>query len=1608
MYIFKFFLRFAITLIFVLLITCSNNNNIASNQQTEGLIDIQGSLMDKESRPLQYVMIQATPGGQTAYTLADGSFLIKGIKANEKVVLKFHHLDYSDTSCIITAVNLPTNKYILDPIVLSYRFCSISGKVVDFSGAPLSFAGVSLENRTDNTIAQNGNFSFNKIEPGQFKIFAAYPGMGFGSEKISISAGEKLDNILIRIDRNGGTVNGTLSTPGSGGLLKALLKKNNSNPLVNASVSALGGVIFTNTDSSGNFSLKGVPSDGNVALTVISNTGDTMQISGIRAPENNQIDLGNISVDPLVTENGISMVGGVIFANTTDSKATLTVTAVASGIAQLTAFQWDTNNNGEFDTTTSSPRLDITTGSAGTRKIAVKALTTDSLISAQTTITLVIKDQNISPFFIHGTSWMTPQAIAGKEYRDTLHAADLNNDQLFFSLIKAPSGMTLSDSIVIWVPGNTAFGPHNISVQVTDQKSSIADTLNWTIVVIKNDTLSTTSDIKNKSVFGTWELYTTKINPPLKGYIETPKAIMEVRKAFFVSWSTGTDGNVKSDTIHVNNGTTDYNVVISDTLISASYTNGTDTTIISAKALNGIFILTTRLNDSSKTQVDQYFFPYAGTLPPPSWITADTSNQSSLIDTNGPVIKVFYPVSDTVTTSVMKIAVSVNDKSGIASVMCSGMQLEAVTAEQFTGSVSLVPGINKLPIIARDILENITTDTFTVFYNSSLPGDTGTNIPLSASIIEPSTDTLSSKSNMVVIEVKGGTPTIEAAFGLISAQMTSTGLIATTVEPTYISLKRSGAYLFVNQADFDTGYQILKVRVRDLTTGNTVFASRSFYYSVNGKENDTTADTTEKSDILIFSPSNNDSFNIKDTLHIKWSAPKTEFIYAELTNPNGQRIPVTMTPVRSTTGSFGWIITDTLNTAGGQPWSLILYDANNYSIKSSVQINISGIASKDTTDELFIRLPVNGDTIIAGKETRIDWMAQPSADVSIMISNDSALTWKPLVNSISGVNVNWTGVISSNANTRVLVQLVSLKNDTVKSNIIDLYVAKDLSADTTSKYLKIINYKNNDTIVAGKQITLNWDIKPSSGVSVIMSRDSGLHWETLIINFPSENKSWTGSISANANSRVLLRLVSSTDSTLKSNVIDLFVSKNFSSDTAYIKITSPVNGGQFVPGSVKTINWNSNLVSEILIRMSVDTGNTWSIIHFKDPFIPASITKYNATLPSTNNSLLVQLVSRTDTTVKSNIVKLNPAKLTIVSPSKPTPIASGKELTITWTSQSIPTISIRISKNSGPWETLVASLPASINTWTGVLSSEENVEFDLQLISTSDTTLKSNVVRVGVFTHKIISPSDGDTIESGNNVSISWQTEMSKVTILSSEDLGKTWQTLASSINATPSTWNGKITNSMNIPVLLQLMAVPDTIMKSEVVKLWVKGDYNDTTKVYPPIDTLWPSIPSLMKDISWVFIVDTIGSVLQHDISKIDAGKGIYAYFDIVEHQIGGDTKFAYGNILGKLGNTLAGKDSILITYKASKDIRLVLNDNPGGPNYYTNLQGTSDWKTVVIGIDTINFKQPAWALKNEKQKFDLSTFNALNFDTQLDGEYSGARSRFSGTLNIFDIKIR
>ncbi|MFC1586367.1 carboxypeptidase-like regulatory domain-containing protein [Fibrobacterota bacterium] len=410
-----FIISLIITPLLLGILSCSKKSTGEDVTEKIHRSTVEGRVVDKNGDGLSGVTVTTEPAGYSTTTTSDGSFSLPDIEAaDHRYRLHFHLVDYLDAVSDSIEIGIAETIALDADVVLTFRYASITGTVKDASGAGLIGAGIIVEKQGIFTMSYSGGeYVLNRVEPGDLKLLSAKEGAGTGLHTVTVAADQELTGEDIVQQYEGGSVSGQLLQGDQG----IFTQKRSSGgdvaadpvPMANAEVSAVGGAVSSSTDSLGYFTLEGVPSGGVVVLSVVYG-GDTLQVGGVEVAEQGAVDIQSVTVHEAVTANNMTLLPTTTKASSDSATVTLLVGSETSGDAVIESYDWDTDNNGTFDTTTATGRLEVPTGGAGTRYVRVQATDTAGNQSEVAYLTVDVSETKVIP--VSDTTGIVNGAVA--------------------------------------------------------------------------------------------------------------------------------------------------------------------------------------------------------------------------------------------------------------------------------------------------------------------------------------------------------------------------------------------------------------------------------------------------------------------------------------------------------------------------------------------------------------------------------------------------------------------------------------------------------------------------------------------------------------------------------------------------------------------------------------------------------------------------------------------------------------------------------------------------------------------------------------------------------------------------------------------------------------------------------------------------------------------------------------------------------------------------------------------------------------------------------------------------------------------------------------------
>ena len=341
---------------------CTMDTTEFSTDETKG--GLRGDVGDKYIGFAGVIVTLLPTGKVTTSGSGIGEFYFSHLEPNTYYRLNFfYNNDFNDSTASDSFYVKPFQITRCPTFFLRCKYAYIGGAVIDsITQAPVSNAWLYAEYYENAyTLYNNANFSLTRIRPGTVRIFAGKDSL-LGHITITAVADSIEGDLEIPISPHSdmlGTITGTIVSTGQ-------------QPVKGACVSFVKGITDTVTDDSGRFVLPNIPQSCHVTLTVCDSV-DSIKLANISIGQSDSIDIGNVVFAPEIQQGSIFIVPGQFFGSVAEGNVLLWAkTIVSENDIRIRYYAWDLDNNGVWDTSSTTETFTYQTPGPGTHTVKVR------------------------------------------------------------------------------------------------------------------------------------------------------------------------------------------------------------------------------------------------------------------------------------------------------------------------------------------------------------------------------------------------------------------------------------------------------------------------------------------------------------------------------------------------------------------------------------------------------------------------------------------------------------------------------------------------------------------------------------------------------------------------------------------------------------------------------------------------------------------------------------------------------------------------------------------------------------------------------------------------------------------------------------------------------------------------------------------------------------------------------------------------------------------------------------------------------------------------------------------------------------------------------------
>lgn len=541
----------------------------------------------------------------------------------------------------------------------------------------------------------------------------------------------------------------------------------------------------------------------------------------------------------------------------------------------------------------------------------------------------------------------------------------------------------------------------------------------------------------------------------------------------------------------------------------------------------------------------------------------------------------------------------------------------------------------------------------------------------------------------------------------------------------------------------------------------------------------------------VLNPKPGDVYFANNNVSISWLSSGVTNVDIDFSLDSGLTYTNIATNLNTNLGTYNWIVPSNVITNK----AFIRVKSTNSSISGH-----SGVFTIIDSNLITLNItqPVGGEVFLSQKNIIVKWTSSYSQTLDILFSNDNGASWQTIESNVPSelgeYAITLPSVNSKNCRIRIVDGIFKSKFSTTPNFEV---------LDKQQFSLNILTPYSGEQWQINSQQTITWQSTGLSTIHILLSTDGGQNWTILASNVDASAQKYTLTVPPTPSQSCKIKLVST-------QFPNDFSSQTFGLFTIVgLHLLLP-NSGSYMADVLLPITWESIGTSTIRISYTINNGLDWIVI--VDNY-PALSGVYSWRVPKTpSNQCKIRIMDTKQSSIFDESDSLFAIKgLQLISPKGGETLYVGQKFKIKWDHLETNLITIKFSTNGGAaWQTVASNVPANAKEyeWTVPNLPTRNAVigiFDMSNSSFFDRNSNPfSIVGNGIV---LLSPNGGEIFDANNLATITWSSINSlKLNIMLSLDGGKTWQTIADSVNSNSFQYEWFVVDTTTTEAMIKLV----------------------------------------------------------------------------------------------------------------------------------------------------------------------------------------------------------
>lgn len=428
--------------------------------------------------------------------------------------------------------------------------------------------------------------------------------------------------------------------------------------------------------------------------------------------------------------------------------------------------------------------------------------------------------------------------------------------------------------------------------------------------------------------------------------------------------------------------------------------------------------------------------------------------------------------------------------------------------------------------------------------------------------------------------------------------------------------------------------------------------------------------------------------------------------------------------------------------------------------------------------------------------------------------------------------------------------------------------------------LTVTSPTDGETFLFSDTLNIEWTSRNIDSVGIYFRVNDNDSWQ--LISEVADIGEYSTVFPGSASDSCKIRLVD-----IASNAPDAISTGYFNIFRPTMRLLSPNGDENWRNRANGNITWQGAQDDSVTIEYSTDKGKTWSTI---EESCYAATESYTWQVPVTpTDEAMVRVYDKNNTEnvdISDKVFSIHGVKLNTFQSGGE--FLYGTEQTVSWDASGLSSLDIRYSVDSGvTWEEVVSGLPASDTSYIWTIPKTPSGICRLKLIDPENSQYFD--VSSAVFTVtgvKLTSPAGGESMLSGTNETITWQSaDIEKVSIKYSTNSGADWITVHSAVDAASGSYSWLIPKVESPGTVLAISDIDNPTVRDTSEKFFILNE-SGVVVTAPENGAVWNA--GTTENITWASInVVSLDIEVSYDAgitwnllaSGVSANTGSYAW---------------------------------------------------------------------------------------------------------------------------------